>query len=210
MSGADMADRWGFHSQIGMDIEQKFKSNFTIGLGAGFIFGNQLRDTSIFSDLYNSFGTITGLSGSPADVLFLMRGFTGHFTAGYVINRFGNNPNSGIWVKAGLGWMMHKIRIESLYDVVPQLQGDYRQGYDKLTTGFSTMQFVGYLYQADWRLIKLYAGFEFIQGFTRNVRTYNFDTGGPETESRIDLLTGFKVGWIMPISHRTRSEYYFD
>ena len=106
--------------------------------------------------------------------------------------------------------MMHKIRIESLYDAVPQLEGDYRKGYDKLTTGFSSMQFIGYLYQANVRLLKFYAGFEFTQGFTQNVRNYNFDTGGPENDSRIDLQYGFKVGWILPISHRTKSEYYYD
>lgn len=210
LPGGDLSQRWGFHNSIGGDIDQKFKSNLTVGLSGSFIFGSQLRDSTIFSDLYNSFGTITSMSGAPGDILFLMRGFTSYATAGYVFNRLGNNANSGLWVKAGLGFMMHKIRIESLYDAVPQLEGDYRKGYDKLTTGFSSMQFIGYLYQANVRLLKFYAGFEFTQGFTQNVRNYNFDTGGPENDSRIDLQYGFKVGWILPISHRTKSEYYYD
>ncbi len=206
----DLVKRWGFHNSIGLDIDQKLKSNLTVGLSGGFIFGSQLRDSTIFNDLYNSFGTITSLSGTPADVLFLMRGFTSHATVGQVFNRFGNNANSGLWVKVGFGFMMHKIRIETLYDVVPQLEGQYRKGYDKLTTGFSSMQFIGYLYQANVRLLKFYAGFEFTQGFTQNIRNYNFDTGGPEPDPRLDLQYGFKVGWILPISHRTKSEYYYD
>lgn len=210
LPGAEMVERWGFNNQIGLDIDQKLKSNWTFGLSGGFIFGSVLRDTVIFKDLYNDFGTITGLSGKPADVLFLMRGFTAHANVGYVFNRFGNNANSGLWVKFGLGYMMHKIRIENLYDVVPQVQGDYKLGFDHMTTGFSTSQFIGYLYQADVRLIKFYAGFEFIQGITKNVRTYNFDTGGPENNSRFDMLYGFKLGWILPISSRTKSEFYYD
>ncbi len=210
LTGGDLADRWGFNNQLGVDVDHKFKNNLTVGIGGGFIFGSKLKDTSIFSDLYNSYGAITSLSGVPSDILFLMRGFTVYGSAGYVFNQLGNNPNSGLWVNAGLGYMMHKIRIESLVDVVPQLEGDYKKGYDKLTMGFSTKQFIGYLYQSDWRLLKFYGGFEFSQGFTKNVRTYNFDTGGPETDLKLDLLYGFKVGWILPISHRTRSEYYYD
>lgn len=206
----DMADRWGFNNQIGLDLTNKYKNNVTVGLNAGFIFGNQLRQPEIFSGLLNEFGTITGLSGTPADILFLMRGATGHLSMGYVWNRFGNNPNSGIWFSGGLGYMMHKIRIESLYDVVPQLQGDYKKGYDKLTMGISTRQFIGYLYQADVRLIKFYGGLELVQGLNKNVRTYNFDTGGPEDELRFDVMYGLKVGLVMPISQRTRGEYYYD
>jgi hypothetical protein len=169
-----------------------------------------LKDETIFSNLINSFGTITGLSGEPADILFLMRGAVGSLNVGYVFNRLGNNANSGLWVKAGAGYFGHKIRIESLYDEVPQLEGDYRKGYDKLTMGFATNQFIGYLFQADRKLLKFYGGIQFTQGFTQNVRTYNFDTGGPENEQRLDLLYGVKVGWIIPIYKRSRSQYYYN
>jgi hypothetical protein len=204
-----MADRWGFTNHIGIDVDNKFKNNLTVGLSGGFLFGNSLKDTTIFTNLINEYGKITSWAGDPADVLFLMRGFTGHATVGYVFNKFGNNPNSGIWLKGGLGYMGHKIRIESLYHDVPQLEGEYRLGYDKLTLGFSATQFIGYLYQADYRLIKAYAGFEFVQGLTQNVRTYNFDTGGPETDLRFDMTYGFKVGLVMPISQRTRGQLYY-
>jgi hypothetical protein len=210
LTAGDMADRWGFNNQIGLDLTNKYKNNMTVGLNAGFIFGNQLRQPEIFAGLLNEFGTITGTAGTPADILFLMRGVVGHVSAGYVWNRFGNNPNSGFWFSGGLGYMMHKIRIESLYDNVPQLQGDYKKGYDKLTMGVSSRQFIGYLYQADARLVKFYAGLEFIQGVTQNVRTYNFDTGGREDELRFDVMYGLKFGLVMPISQRTRGEYYYE
>ncbi len=208
LTGGDLADRWGFNNQLGLDFDCKFKNNLTVGLSGGFIFGSKLRDTTIFANLYNSFGTITSSAGQEAGVLFLMRGASAYGTVGYVFNKLGNNPNSGLWVNFGLGYLVHKIRIESLLDVVPQLEGPYRKGYDKLTMGVSSKQFIGYLYQSDYRLVKFYAGFEFSQGLTKNVRTYNFDTGGPDNELKLDLLYGFKVGWILPISHRTRGEYY--
>jgi hypothetical protein len=76
--------------------------------------------------------------------------------------------------------------------------------------GFSTRQFVGYLFQSNFRLIRFYGGFEFVQGFTVNMRSYNFDTGGTETDLRLDLLNSLKVGWIIPIAQRTRGEFYYD
>lgn len=210
LTGGDMHQRWGFNNSIGMDFQYKFKNNLTVGLDGGFIFGNQLKDTTIFDDLYNSYGTITSLNGEQAVVLFLMRGAHGHADAGYVFNKLGNNPNSGLWITAGVGYFMHKIRIESLYDEVPQLEGDYRKGYDKLTMGFSTKQFVGYLFQHDYRFLNFYAGFEFIQGFTYNVRNYNFDLEGPDPGMKFDFMYSFKFGWMIPIYKRQPKAVYYD
>lgn len=211
LPGGDFAKRWGFNNALGLDFTYKFQNNFTVGLNGAFLFGNTLRDTTIFSGLYNAFGTITAMSsGGPADVKFLLRGASGHGSVGYVWNRFGNNANSGIWFDVGFGFITHKIRIESLLDNVPQLEGDYRKGYDKLTMGFSSRQFIGYLYQADRRLFRLYAGFEFMESLTKNVRTYNFDMGGADNTLKKEFNVGFKVGWIVPIKQRTTNAYYVD
>ena len=160
--------------------------------------------------MINSYGTISGLSGAPADVFLYMRGMNVNANIGYVFNKLGHNANSGLWINVGVGFMAHKIRIESLYDDVVNLEGDYRKGYDKLTMGLNTKQFIGYLYQADHRFLNFYAGLEFTQGFTRNIRNYNFDSKGPEMEPRIDLMQSIKVGWMIPIYQRSVQEYYTD
>ncbi|MEX1000566.1 MAG: hypothetical protein WDZ35_00475 [Crocinitomicaceae bacterium] len=210
LTSGDLDKLWGYNHEIGISVDNKFKNNFTLGLTAGFIFGNQLKDSTIFSSVFNEFGTITNLGGGPAQVLFLMRGMTAQLNAGYLFNRLGNNPNSGLWLQAGAGFLMHKIRIESLYDDVPQLEGDYRKGYDRLHMGFAFREFVGYLFQADRRFLNFYAGFEFIQGFTQNQRNYNFDLGGPDPGIKQDFLWSAKVGWLIPIYKRSAKEYYVD
>jgi len=210
LTGGDLNDRWGFNSEIGFDLHYKFKNNLTVGIDGGFIFGNQFKQPEIFDDLVNSYGTITSLGGTPADVLFLMRGAHGAATAGYIFNRLGNNPNSGLWINVGAGYLMHKIRIESIYDDVPQLEGDNRKGYDRLTMGFSTKQFIGYVFQHDYRFLNFYAGFEFIQGFTHNVRNYNFDLEGPDPGLKLDFIYSIKLGWMIPIYKRAPKEYYYN
>ena len=206
----DFADTWGLHSSIGLDANYKFKNNLTLGFNKGFLFGNTFLQPEIFDDLLTTEGTITNLNGLPANVLFLLRGWNSHINVGYVFNQLGNNPNSGLWINAGAGFLMHKIRIESIYDPLPQLQGDYAKGYDRLTYGFSTSQFIGYLFQADRRFLNFYAGFEFIQGFTQNRRAYNFDLGGPDNTSKFDFLYGLKVAWMVPIYKRAPKEFYID
>ena len=206
----DLNDRWGYNSEIGFDLHYKFKNNLTLGIDAGFIFGNQFKETEIFDDVVNSYGTITSLGGTPADMLFLMRGASGSATVGYVFNKLGNNPNSGLWITVGGGYLMHKIRIESIYDDVPQLEGDNRKGYDRLTMGFASKQFIGYLFQHNYRFLNFYAGMEFIEGFTHNVRNYNWDLEGPDPELKFDFLYSFKVGWMIPIYKRAPKEYYYE
>lgn len=210
LTSGDLNDLWGFNHEIGLNVDNKFKNNLSLGFTAGFIFGDRLKDTTIFTDVVNEFGTITNMNGEPASVLFLMRGMTAHINAGFVWNKLGHNPNSGLWLQAGAGFLMHKIRIESIYDDVPQLEGEYRKGYDRLHMGFSTRQFIGYLFQANRRFLNFYAGFEFVQGFTENQRNYNFDLEGPDPGIKTDLMWGVKVGWLIPIYKRAAKDYYVD
>ena len=54
-----------------------------------------------------------------------------------------------------------------------------------------------------------YTGFDFTNGFTQNRRSYNYNVDGPITKPRNDLLMGFKIGWVIPISKRTNQEFYY-
>jgi len=207
-----MAQRWGFFNSIGGDVDFKLKNNLTFGIDGAFMFGNTFKDSSIFDNVINSYGTITPQSGASGNniVFFYQRGLNVNATIGYVFNKLGHNLNSGLWVNIGVGYMAHKIRIESIYDNVVNLEGDIRKGYDHLTMGVNTKQFIGYLYQHDKRFLNFYVGLEFIQGFTRNARNYNFDTKSPENELRFDFYNSLKVGWMIPIYKRQTQDYYID
>ncbi|MFK8038075.1 MAG: hypothetical protein AB8B74_07285 [Crocinitomicaceae bacterium] len=210
LPGGDFAKRWGFSNALGAEINFKLKSNWSFGLESQFLFGNSFKELSIFDNLINEDGNITNLEGNQGDVLFLLRGanFTGQI--GYVFTQVGKGPNAGLWVNGGIGFQMHKIRIEHTYDELPQLEDSYLKGYDKLAMGIVTKQFIGYLQQGNRKYLDFYGGFEFTQGFNKNVRTFNFDTEGPENELRFDLFYGLKIGWMIPIYKRQLQEYYYD
>ena len=120
------------------------------------------------------------------------------------------NPNSGIIIKAGVGYIQHWIRIRINEDkTIPSFEGDYAKGYDRLSSGLAISEFIGYLYMGNTRVLNFFVGFEFMQSWTTNRREVNFDTGMKDDGNRFDALNGFKIGWIIPIYKRTPKEYYY-
>jgi len=209
LPGGDLADRFGINSSLGLAGDFKTKKNFSFGLSGSFIFGNKVKE-DVLASLKNSYGDIIDNSGNIADVLVLERGFTVNANAGWIWPLVGPNPNSGILFKIGGGFLQHKVRIEANKNYVPQIQGEYVKGYDRLTNGLLLTQFIGYQYLSNKRLINFYAGIELMQGFTKNRRDYNFDLMGPDNTNRLDFLYGIRAGWILPIYRRPPKEIYYN
>ena len=206
--GGDMAERFGANSNMGISVLVKRPSNWLFGFEGSFIFGNKVHEPDLGHGLINSDGTITDKFGAPAEILLFERGWTTTFVVGKMINSVGPNPNSGILIKLGIGYMQHKIRIEHQNNELPQLEGDYAKGYDRLTGGLLITQFLGYQHLSNSRFANFYFGFEFMQGFTSNLRSYNFDTRQRDDGARLDFLTGFRIGWTLPIYKRQPADLY--
>jgi hypothetical protein len=114
-------------------------------------------------------------------------------------------------VHAGVGYLNHRIKIETQTQVVPMIELDYKKGYDRLTSGVSLMQFIGYAHMARSSFYNFYGGFYCMQGFTRERRTVYFDQPNVpvSTKTRLDLLVGLKFGWFIPF-YSTRKDYYYE
>jgi hypothetical protein len=206
--GGDMADRFGTNSTVGVSVAIKNKKNWTFSLEGNFIFGSQIKEASIFSNLTVDGGFIVGSDGLYADIRAFQRGYTVFGNVGKIIPYKGPNPNCGIYVQAGVGFLQHKIRIEDKKNAVPSLQGDYLQGYDRLTNGLALRQFIGYAYLGNKRLVNFFGGIEFVEGFTQGRRNFNYSTGLSDTGKRFDFLMGVKLGWIMPFYKQAPDKFY--
>ncbi len=206
----DMADRFGTNSNIGVSVLVKRPSNFIIGFQGTFLFGDNVREPGLIHGLINESGTVTDRFGEPAEILLFERGWTATLEFGVIIPRIGPNLNSGIMIKGGLGYMQHKIRIEHQTSEVPQLEGEYLKGYDRLSGGLLFTQFLGYQYLGNARFANFFFGFEFMQGFTKSLRSYNIDTMDKDSDNRLDMLTGFRAGWSLPIYRRAPADIYIN
>ncbi len=207
--GGDLADRFGANSTIGPGFLTKTEGNWLFGVDANFIFGNRIKEDSLLQNLLTSDGYIIDQQGQYADMSLFERGFYSSFKFGKIIPVFGSNVNSGLMLMGGAGYMQHKIRIEVVNNTVPQVNGDYKKGYDRLTAGFQVNQFIGYMYIGDSQIANFFAGFEFVQSWTQNRRSMNFDEGRRDDKKRFDMLYGIKIGWIIPFSRRQPKDFYY-
>lgn len=205
----DLAIRFGNNSNVGLSAFRKGKRNFFFGLEGSFLFGDQVEEPGLLRNVINSEGQIVDMDGVMADVLLYERGWTAMAIAGKIMPIAGPNPNCGIMLKLGVGYMRHKIRIQTQKNEVPQLEGDYLEGYDRLSAGPMASLLIGYQHFGNQRLINFMAGFEVITGFTEPLRAYNFDSRRSETGTRFDGLLGIRVGWCLPIYKRSDDRFHY-
>ncbi len=206
--GGDLEKRFGVSSMLSMDLHYKTTKNLVYGFSGGFIFGSDVKEEGLMEGIKNSSGQIIGLDGLYADVRTFERGYHVSATIGKIFSFKKPNLNSGILISGGPGFIQHKIRIEAIGNTVPGLRNDYLKGYDHLTNGLEFREFIGFVSFGNRQLINFYGGFEFIQAFTDNRRDYSFDDLELDDSNRIDLMYGFKIGWILPLYKKKPAQYY--
>lgn len=206
----DLADRFGYNGTIGAEFQMKFKKNFIWGVDYSFIYGKDVKNTENYLHaLRNDDGYLIDANGQFSELFFFQRGFNISAQIGYQFNVLNLNPNSGPYLLVAPGLMQHFVRIENPDNVTPQIADEYLKGYDRLTNGFSMTEFVGYRFLSNNRLYNFYFGFEATQAWTQSRRSYNYDDRAQDTKKRMDMIYGFKVGWMIPFYGRVPNDYYY-
>ena len=204
---ADLKQRFGQNFSNGVGLEIIKANGFLYGINADFMYGKKVKE-DILSTLYTREGYIVGKNLSPADVFLRERGIAIQANFGYIWQLNKSPHLKGIRTSFGIGFLQHKIRIQDDSRTVSQLTGDYLKGYDRLTNGLMLEQFVGYQYISQNRRINFFGGLEFFEAFTQNQRNWNWDTRQSDKTKRIDILTGLKIGWILPFYLNDKGEDY--
>jgi hypothetical protein len=216
----------GFHFPLG-DVQQTYKftyhvggqfliknrKNWLFGFSGEFMFGENVGISGLVQNIY----PVYGLNGTTPGVSLGMRGFNFMAQGGKIIP-FGKKPNrnSGLMLLFGAGFIQHQILMQFRGDNVPQVQDEYIKGYDRMHNGFAMSQFIGYMYLGNNRSLNFFGGVEFIEGFTRNRRIYNYDTESRDLRDKYDIFIGLKVGYIFPFyrkgagsTNKSKEKEYF-
>lgn len=211
-TAGDLHDRHGLFNHIGLFGGIKTNKNWVFGVEGSYMFGGDVRVTNLFSNLIDSKGNITDQNGDIAIVVLYSRGFYVNGSVGKIFPWFGPNKNSGLYVNAGAGYLLHKIRIETQDQVVPLLELDYKRGYDRLTSGINTHQFIGYAHMSNRGVVNFYTGFYLQEGYTYNRRTIFYDQPDQPVsqDMMLDIQYGIKFSWLIPIYKRKPKDYYFN
>lgn len=211
--GGDLAARFAENLNVGLSYFLKTKNNLVFGVDPHYFFGRKIKE-DVLAPLKTAEGSITNTDGNFGNIKINERGWLVTVDAGKIITRIGKikagpNPNSGIFILGGIGYMQHRIFILNQERNVPQVSSQYLKGYDRLTAGVCAKEFIGYFFLSNNRLLNFFGGFEFYQGFTKSMRSYNYDLMMSDTQLRTDLLYGIRVGWVLPIYKRSESDNLF-
>lgn len=207
---ADMADRFGASARIGPSFMYKTTSNWLFGAKMDFIFGNRITQDSLLINVKDKYGEFITESGERAQIPMYERGYMIGLQAGKIINLSKRSGDNGLMLLTSAGFIQHKINIFVKQQDIPQIRGDYRKGYDRLTNGLFLEQFVGYTYFAKDGLLNFYVGFDAAFGFTQGRRDYLFDVKRPDDQPRLDILMGLRGGIYIPIFKRKSEELIFE
>lgn len=209
--GGDIANQYGNNSTVGAGFKYKTSKNWIWSVDANFIFGSIIKNAdSILKMVQTHDEFIIDGNGTYALYTLYERGYNVTITTGKVLNLLSINPNSGVMISGGIGLLAHRMKIDNQHKTAPQIVDDYAKGYDRLTAGVSLNEFIGYFYMGNSRLLNFYAGFEFVQGFTKGQRQWIFDEMRKDNSSHLDLFYGFKIGWMLPIYQRAPDKYYYN
>jgi hypothetical protein len=197
---ADMADRYGRNFNLGSQVELLHQnSGWLAGIKGYFLFGNTVKE-DVISILRGSDGEVIGNDGGPAVIFLRERGFFVGPFLGKIIPLNETRPHAGIKFQLGAGLLQHHVRIQDDTRTVVQLSGDYRKGYDRLSNGLAAFGFLGYQHLDPKKRINFLAGFDVTAGNTMSRRDFDFNLMKKDDFRRTDVLVGFRVGWILPIT----------
>ena len=205
----DLADRFGDNSAIGVSFMKEKENNIFYGIQGNYLFSNNVKGTTIFDNITTSTGAIIGADGQYANINLMERGFDAHLFIGYALH-FNEQNLSGFYFSGGLGFLQHQIFIDTKNQNVPQLDEEYKKGYDRLTNGISTKWNASYKFYSPNGKFQMYAGVNMIIAYTKNKRPYLFDKAEytPKTRSWDNLL-GINLGVIIPIHRKNEEEFHY-
>ncbi len=206
---ADLGQRFGSSWSLELGLDRMAKgSNWSIGPFGQYFFGSEVKE-DVLAGLRTADGLIIGNQRDPADIQLRMRAYFAGLRASKILP-LSTNKRAGIKLSIGGGWLEHRIRIQrDPVHVVNQLVGDYATGYDRLSSGPTAYQFIGYQQLSADGLLNFQAGFELMEAFTTGKRDFDFATAGSLRESRLDVLLGFRLGFILTLYRGEGREIFY-
>ena len=202
LPAGDLVDRFGASNSVGGGIDFISKNNLIFGLQAYANFGNEVKQNpfaSLAPDPLND-RLLPTANGEVTTVQLKQRGQYYGIHFGKLFGIMPNNPRSGIRLTLGGGYMQHKIRVQDDPQAfIAVIAGDYKSGWDKLTSGMAITGFLGWQLLSLNRRVNFSAGIEYTHGLTQGQREFDFELGGPDNAERVDVMLGVRLRWSLPI-----------
>lgn len=206
----DLSARFGTSSSVGGGVDYVFPNGRWALTGHyTYHYGNNVKE-DVLDQIRNERGILIGDDGFPADLFLRQRMYYGQLGLLHILPLNQGSKNQwALELGGGVGYLQHWIRLQDERNTARQINGAYESGYDRMTRGVSVFEYVGIRYLQANKRVNFYFGLEFTQSFTKNTRPWDYDLRSAETDGRIDLLNGLKIGWILPFYLDVATEEIF-
>lgn len=197
LPGGQLGQLFGFNSNVQGGIYYKTESNWIYGASFAYFFGDQLRNEGILDSLATSNSNLIANDGNYPGISYFEKGFDMQLTIGklFPVSR---NLNSGILVTLSAGYLQYHLDIEAPTDWTPQISDSYLYGYQHLTAGVCATEFIGYQYISKRQFLAVFGGFEFTEIMAKALQ-FDFETETKNPNYKFSMLSGIRIGWILPI-----------
>lgn len=206
---ADMAERFGNSFTLGGGLKLKNKKNWLFAGNFHFLVGGKVKEPGLLQNVKSTSGDIINQYGELVQPGIFQRGYLIELKAGKILPYLQSNANSGLTVETGLGFIQHKINLFDRDNNMPQIKGEYKKGYDRLSNGWFVKQYVGFTHFASNKLMNYTLGLEGIFAFTQGRRDYWFDVQKAGNDKRNDIMIGLSAAWFIPMYKKNVEEIYY-
>ncbi len=207
----ELAKRFGYNLNIGGTIRHRWtKQRYFAGVEAYYLFGRRVKENTV-AWLYNEEGHIFGWSadgGFDVPLLLRARGFYTGISGGRLFSLNERHTNY-LRIGLGAGFLQHKIHFVDDSRSLAQLFGDYGKGLDRLTYGWALHEGLAFEHMSPKNRFNYFLALEMTEGFTRNRRSWNYDTMERDTHLRLDMLVGLRFGYFFSYYYGNTDELIF-
>ena len=203
------SELFGNNPSIGTTFFIEKENNFFYGIEADYLFGNNIKNESlILSSITNNDGSVVASDGYYANINFSRSGFSSNIFAGYAIHL--NKTNlSGVYFSLGAGYINQKILIDTKNENIPQLNEEYKKGYDDANDGIFGKISINYKYYSKKGGIQISTGLFNSFARVKRLNSYLFNENNNDDSFHFGSTFGFNLGLIIPVSKINQEEFHY-
>lgn len=201
---SDLSKRYGQHGTLGLGINLIMKHHWETGPAIAFLFGSKVRE-DVLASLRSADGELIGSDHQLAEVDLSMRGMMIGWS---ILRKIKLSTQSYFLVGLQPVWLSHWIRFQNPGNSFEPIQGNYRYGYDRLSSGLAMEESLTYRFQSNNRLLNLELALTAMQGNSSLRRNLQLDNLLVKKTSSLGFI-GAQARWLVPIFPSKKAEKIF-
>ncbi len=193
----DWKARYPAFTSVPLALEYFHRHKYIVGANYNIYLGSQVQENGLYGQMVNNNNQLLDQNGYPAVVRTYMRGFQSgvHALKSFP---FKAGSNWHLQIGGGLGYYRSHTKFVFDEDQVPQIDGNYTAGYDRLSSGYYLQEQLRIQYLNN-ELVSMGIGVNLMQGSSKHLRAYDFATQTPGFQQFTDFSYGANLFITIPI-----------